>query len=431
MKFDDRILAIIFVGILLGAGLGIKTNWRFGFPAKATELADTGSPEASDTEDEDEDQDNDNKVGKALSSVEKNLGKGAPIPVEVGEVLRGDLVQKISAQGRVFTYKQMDVISEISARLAKIHFKDGQKVKKGQVIAELDKREYELALQEAEANYLAAMADYVTYDESLNDEKQGSGIEEKLQALRKKMEKGEISKEVYRQESFMLELDQVRSGSRRVEVISARTLEQSKVALERARINLEKCTITAPFGGQLFSLSVVEGQWLGSSTVVAKIVNTEDVVVKARVLESEMGGIESGRPVSISFPALKDIAEIEGVVESVSPIVNEEDKTVECFIRFDNKAGRVKPGMFAETIIDSKTFSDVLMVPKTAILPRDDRKVVFKVVEDRAAWEYVKTGVENDQFVQITQGKLEPGDLVLTNNHFTMGHATKVSVIKR
>ena len=72
------------------------------------------------------------------------------------------------------------------------------------------------------------------------------------------------------------------------------------------------------------------------------------------------------------------------------------------------------------------------MVPKLAILPRDDRKVVFKIGEgNRAKWVYIKTGVENESFVELLSTTLVEGDKVLIDNHFTMGHDTLVKIAKK
>jgi multidrug efflux pump subunit AcrA (membrane-fusion protein) len=349
--------------------------------------------------------------------------------VAASAAIQGDLVQRISAQGRVFAYKQVDLVAEIQGRLLELPLRDGVMVKKGEMLARLDDREFSYALKEAEARYLAALADYVTFDREAAKPPTEESPANPLLALQAKLERGEISQEDFRQQSFLLELDDIRSGNRRDDIIVARTLEQAKTAVDRARLNLEKCQILAPFDGTLFDVAVAEGQMISGGTKLGRLVNTKDIAIKARILESEVGGIHKGRPASVRFPALADLAEQTGHVEAVSPYVNEADKTVDCIVKLENANERILPGMFAEAIIDSRIFRDVLMVPKTAILPRDNRKVVFKIVEERAMWEYVETGVENDQFIQILSGKIAPGDLVLTDNHFTMGHDTLVEVV--
>jgi len=422
MKFSRRFLFASFWVVLAIVALVRLAGQQDWFKARAAEL------EAGESQGQD-----DNKLKKAMSSINKSMGgKETPILVEAEPVKQGELIQRISAQGRVHGYLQLDVVSELTAPLASIEVKDGQTVKKGDVIARLDEREFRMAVKEANSQLLSAKAEYLTYDQGLEPNRSSGGaIEERLEQLDQRRSKGEIDAESYRQERFMLELEQLRSGSKRNDVIAARTLDQAMVAVERAEWNLEKCTIRAPFDGVIFDLSVTAGQYLNPGTKIARLVNLNNLVVKGKVLESEIGQVIEGRSAKISFTAYPDMEPVDGVVEAVSPFVNEEDKTVDTLIRFDNREGQIKPGMFAEVTLDAAILEDRLMVPKTAILPRDDRIVVFKISEDnRAKWEYVETGAENDQFVEITRGDLAPGDLVLTNNHFTMGHDTLVKVIK-
>lgn len=374
--------------------------------------------------------------GSGLSSAFQALddtmgGPETPITVEAEPVRRGDLVQRVSAQGRVHGYQNTDVSCEVSGRLDSLFVKDGQRVKKGDLLALIDDRDYRLALEDAKAKSLSAKADYLTFDLGQRDQVANVTSDQShvLSDLKRQHEAGTLSNEAYRQQVFMLELEQMRTGQRREDVIAARTLEQARIAEQRAQLSLDKCRVLAPFDGTVFNVMVAPGVFLNTQTALLKLVNLDDLAVKAKVLESEIGAIEPGRTVKIRFAALPSLGAVAGKVDAISPFVNVADKTVDVVIRFPNDQGLVKPGMFAEVDIDSRIYQDRLMVPKTAILPRDNRLVVFKVSADnRAKWEYVETGVENDQFVEIVKGNLNEGNLVLTDNHFTMGHDTLVDV---
>jgi len=372
------------------------------------------------------------KQDKAFESLNKNVGgKETPITVEAAPVVEGDLIQQVSAQGRVYTYQKATLINEVGGRLVKFKARDGDKVKKGDLIAEIDDHEYRLDYEEAKSNYLNAQAEYVTFDDSLKIlDKERDDPEDQMVALKKKLDDGLISKTDYERQKFELELTSLRKGEKRAEVMDAKLLGQSRSALAKAKLRLEKCSIYAPFDGVIFDIKVSQGAYINGSTELALLVNMDDLVVKAKVLESEIGQVFKDRPARINFTALPGLGEIEGSVEAISPIVNEEDKTVDTIVRIKGTHSGIRPGMFAEIKIDSQIFKDRLMVPKTAILPRDNRKVVFRVSEDnRAKWVYVETGVENSQFVEILgKDTLAAGEMVLTDNHFTMGHDTLVKI---
>ncbi|CAM2067665.1 Efflux RND transporter periplasmic adaptor subunit [Sulfidibacter corallicola] len=426
MQFSKKFLGFSLLFVLAMGAIGANLLNR-------EKAADDGESNAGAEETQE-------KVSKSLSSLNKRFGgKETPILVQAEPVTRGDLIQKVTAQGRVFAYQNIEIVNEIAGPLVVLSVKDGDYVEAGQVIARVDTREYVLAVEEARANLLKGRAEYVVERIGMDDPEQATAdqkgerveLERKLAALVADFEAGKITESDYRHERLVLELAQVRLGSSREEVVQARTMAAARVAFERAQLNLERCEVRAPFSGRIFEVSVAQGQYLGAATKIARLVNMEDLVVKAQVLESEIGHVFEDRPTKVSFAALPDLGDIDGVVEAISPLVNAEEKTVETIIRFKNVDNRVRPGMFAEVLIDSKIFQDRLMVPKTAILPRNKRKVVFRVGTDsRAQWLYVETGVENEESIEILQGELSENDLVLTDNHFTMGHDTLVKVTK-
>ncbi len=420
MQFSRKFLIISIVALV-----AVVIVWN----SAANGIFDSGEETATE-----ETGGKNDKLNKAFESMDKRMGgKETPIPVEASPAVRGPLIQKVSAQGRVHAYQKVDVINEVSGKMLKLNVRDGDIVTKGQVIAEIDDRDFLLDVQEARRNYLAQKAEYAAFDETLGAPELASQekVQDELKALEEKFKQGLLSEDEYRRQKFNLELQELRSGTRRSEVISARTLEQAEINLQKAELTLEKCQVRAPFDGMIFGVEVSEGAMLNPSTVLAKLYNLKDLAIKTKVLESEIGQVSLNRPAKINFTALPDLGQIEGEVRAISPFINEEDKTVDVMVGIKRVDNRIRPGMFAEVKIDSKIYEDRLMVPKTAILPRDDRKVVFKVSADnRAKWLYVETGVENDEFVEITKGELAAGELVLTDNHFTMGHDTLVKVSK-
>lgn len=417
MQFTRTFMMISIFVVALGL-----TGWQGAL--KAGYFQD--EKEASEDGDE-----KDDKLSRSFKSLDKKVGgKETPITVEAMPVLRGDLIQTVASQGRVYAHQKIEVSSEVNGRLTSLHIKDGTRVKKGDILAKIDDRAYKLALDEAEAKLIGAKADYVNFDPNMNLDEEYTPSEA-LAALEEQLEKGLISDEKYRRQKMDLELQEVRQGSRRNQIIKAKTMGAAEIALERARLDYEKCIVRAPFDGIIYNLEVAQGALISGGTKIADLVNMTELVVKAQVLESEMGAVQVNRRVRVTFAALPEIEPIEGKVQAISPFVDAEKKTVEAILAFKSPDSRIRPGMFAEAQIDARIFEDRLMVPKQAIIPREKRKVVFKVSPKmRAKWEYVKTGVENDEYVEVLSGDIEPGDMVLTDNHFTMGHDTLVKIAK-
>jgi multidrug efflux pump subunit AcrA (membrane-fusion protein) len=136
--------------------------------------------------------------------------------------------------------------------------------------------------------------------------------------------------------------------------------------------------------------------------------------------------------VRVAVPAVQDT--LEATVDVISPRLDAQSRTCECIIRFRNEGGRFRPGMFARAEIAGFIYPGRMMVPRAAVLIRDDRPLVFKVVGDRAHWLYVTTGLENDNWIEITAvhsgGSLAPGEQVVVSDHLTLAHEAKIDIRK-
>jgi len=108
----------------------------------------------------DSDEEPDGKMADSYESLNTNVGgKETPIAVEAAPVQLGTLIERVNTQGRVYAYQATDITNEIGGRLLKLHFRDGDWVKKGQLLAEIDDRSYLVEMVDAEARYLSAQAD--------------------------------------------------------------------------------------------------------------------------------------------------------------------------------------------------------------------------------------------------------------------------------
>ncbi|CAM2007061.1 efflux RND transporter periplasmic adaptor subunit [Acanthopleuribacter pedis] len=419
MQYSRPFLGLSLVVVLIAGFLG------YGYFAKADTEA-----EGADKEETKQD------LGKAMSSLDQTFGgKETAVPVKAGQVARGDLIQNVASQGRVHGYKNIELVNEIAGRLVQYAVRDGDQVKAGDIIAKIDERQYQLAFREAEANLIKAEAELLAEKVGSlppGEDNNPSALAAAMAKLEKEYKSGLIAENDYSHEKLKIELQQGKVQNRRNAVIEARTVSVARVALDRAKLDLERCVVRAPFSGRVFEVQVTPGQYLSAGSVLCRLVNLDDLVVKAQVLESEMGSVRVGSKAVVAFTALPDLGALVGRVEAISPLVNSDEKTVEAIVSFKNRDGRVRPGMFSEVSIDAAVFQDRIMIPKTALLLRNKKHVVFKVNdESRADWIYVTIGAENNEFVEITKGELAEGDLVLVDNHFTMGHGALVRVVNK
>jgi RND family efflux transporter MFP subunit len=228
-------------------------------------------------------------------------------------------------------------------------------------------------------------------------------------------------------------MDALQDGAFREAVFQQRTgLAEARMAEERAKLNLEYTEIRAPFSGVIQGLDMVTGEILSVGTPVCMIYNNDELEAAVNVLEADLGNLAPGRPVLLAVPATGDT--LRAKVNVISPSLDEQSRTCEILVRFSNPEGRYRPGMFVRAEIAGIVFPDKLLAPKSALLIRDNRTLVFKREDDRARWLYVDVGLQNEEWVEILKvhsgGSLAPGDEVVVSDHLTLAHEAKIKVRK-
>ena len=316
------------------------------------------------------------------------------VPVEAVRALRGTLVTTVSATGQAEAAQKAIVTAVVAGRLAELPVRESGSVAGGRTIAVVDPAEYALAVREAEAAVRDAAArhrELTLFDDRITDP-----------ALRAQRE----------------QIARARSG-----------LDGAEIRLQRARLDLQRTRLAAPFAGRIANLKVVPGQWLRPGDEVMTVLDLDPVRVEVQVLEGEVARLAPGRPARVSLAAFPD-ERFTGRVESINPLVESGTRTARVTVLIPNPSGRILPGMFARVHIDARQYHDRTLVPRSAALERDRRPVVFVLENGQAKWRYVELGLSNDSLVELVStpdtDSIRPGDLVLTRGHHTLTHDARV-----
>lgn len=370
----------------------------------------------------------------AGDSQKKEPRKEKAIRVNVGAVVRDNLVLPVFADGAIRTPRSLEVKTKVGGQLTEVLVRDGDKVRRGQVLARIDPREYEIALEESRYRHLQALSQMAAEADTFSDNHAAlADFTQRRQELEKLLKRGVLSRDEYQNQLLELEMESLDKGAFREAVFQQRTgLAEARMAEERARLNLEYTEIRAPFAGIVQGLTVVAGEIVSINQSVCTLFDNEELEAVVNVLEADLGNLETGRPVLLTMPATDQT--LETTVDVISPTLDKATRTCEVIIRFKNTDGRYRPGMFVRARIAGWVHPDKLMIPKDALLVRDNRPLVFKRVEDRAQWLYVDIGLQNDDWVEIkavySGGSLEPGDEVVVSDHLTLSHEAKIKVRK-
>lgn len=415
MVFSKKILTIVLIVIVLGAAAYYVFMVK-GVGLKADTAGEESEPEQRPTE--------------------------TPLPVKVGEVKRGELIIRLKSPGEAVTNMHVGMKAEISGKVKRILVKESQRVKQGQVLLELDDREARLNLENSEATRLETLSKFILEQQFAGSNQEGAVPDPEGQSLTKKFEevselyqKGMISQKEFERRSRQLEIDIIKSGAKKDEIMEvSQGLTQAEIQVKQARLALEKSQVRAPFSGVVTNIQVSPGQHVSAGSDLFTLVNIDKVQVHAKVLESEIGKMKVGREVELKFSAYPGQV-FKGRVHAISPIVDPADKTCNVIVEMVNVDQAVKPGMHAEVEIAAEIYPDRLLVPQDAILTRNQRKLVFVVEGDRAKWKYIAIGLENEEYAEVLPtddpgGEIEPGNQVLIDGHFTIAHDARIRIVQ-
>jgi len=361
--------------------------------------------------------------------------KEKSISVNLGAIRQGDLVLPVYADGAVRTPKSVIIKTKVGGELRSVLVRDGDRVRRGQIIARIDPREYEIALEESRYRHLQALSQMAAEADTFTVNHEAiSNFRVGRDELDRLLKKGNLTREEYRTRILELEMNSLQAGAFREAVFEQRTgLADARMAEERAKLNLEYTEIKAPFAGIIQGLTMVKGEILSVTSPVCTLFNNDNLEATVNVLEADLGHLAEGRPVLLAIPATGDT--LQAAIDVISPTLDAATRTCEILIRFDNPAGRFRPGMFVRAQIAGIVYRDKLLAPKSALLIRDNRPLVFKKEDDRARWLYVDVGVQNEEWVEILKvhsgGSLAPGDEVVVSDHLTLAHEAKIKIRKR
>ncbi len=340
--------------------------------------------------------------GSDSVSAARTFDTSLPIPVEGATVARDTLVISVSAAAEAAADRQARLLAQVEGRVTALRVAENRRVAAGQVLVEIDTTQYALNVARARAGLAKADATFrelTLFDDQIEDPE--------IRAERERIARA-------------------KSG-----------LEDAQLTLEEALIQLERTKIRAPFAGRAASVRIVEGQNARVGDEVLTVVDLDPLRVEVQVLEGEIGLLSAGNRARIRFAAFPGETFL-GRIETINPVVERETRTARVTVTIPNRDGRILPGMYARVSLEARKFPNRILVPRSAVLERDRRTMLF-VFEGEgdvglAKWRYVTTGFSNDSVVEIVENPetemVQPGERVLTDGHYTLIHDARVRLVE-
>ncbi len=315
--------------------------------------------------------------------------------VTVQKLTRQDFLHELVSNGKVSAQGVADLSFESGGVVAHIFVKNGDLVRRGQKLAELDK--FRLANKLAQAKDALEKAKL-----ELQDVLIGQGYPA-----------GDTSKVP----AETMQLAKVKSG-----------YDQSVAQYELAQYEEEHATLTAPFDGVVANLFAKPFNNANTSETFCTIIDTQGMEVDFSVLESELPLIKKDDKVKI-IPFAATASPYEGRVTEINPLVDDKGM-VKVRARVSGK------GLYSGMNVRVSVFRSLpgqLVIPKQAVVLRSGKQVVFTLDEGMAQWNYVFTGLENaDSYTILEDGKdkLNEGDIVIVTGNINLAHEAPVTVVK-
>jgi HlyD family secretion protein len=360
-------------------------------------------------------------------------------PSKLAKVERGDLAKSVVATGKIEPITKVEVKSKASGIVQKLLVDYGEKVKKDQVLAELDKEEILAQVNQQKASLQAAEAAARAADADMQRAKvdaEGPDVPMLKRAYdraQKMSTDGVVSQSALddAQKNYELALNKQQLGKANLVSATAK-LKQAEAQVAQARALLEQkekeyhnSTIVSPIDGVVLSRDVEVGTAvssilvLGSSaTLVMTLGDTREVYVKGKVDESDIGKVYLSQPARIKVESYKDRT-FSGKVTKISPMGVEKDNvtTFEVRVSIDNSKGELKSQMTANAEVLLEEHKGILMVPEGALIYDKDRKASVEIPEPNAKDGRKKldvtVGISNGSKTELLSGLKEGQQVIL------------------
>ena len=329
------------------------------------------------------------------------------IPVMATTVAQKDVPLQVKAIGAVEAYSTVAIRSNVSGEITAVHFTEGQDVKKGELIFTIDRRPFEAALSQAEANLA-------------RDTAQANNAQTQAERYTHLVQQGVVSRD---------QADTYRTAAETAKAV----VEADKAAVERAKVDLSYCSIYAPINGRTGSLMIHQGNLVKANDTpfLVNINQVTPIYVTFSIPEQSLAEVKkymAAGKLRVEAHIPNDPNPPAGWLTFVDNSVDTATGTIKLKGTFANEDRRLWPGQFVDTVLTLTTQPNAIVVPTQAVQNGQQGQFVFVVkpdltVESRPVT--VSRAVDNQS---IIQAGLQAGERVVTDGQLRLVPGAKVEI---
>jgi membrane fusion protein, multidrug efflux system len=326
--------------------------------------------------------------GKNSQSKEKDKEKDElVVPVEVAEVIRGDISAYFSGTASIEAEEETDVVAKVGGVVKKILVEEGDYVKINQVVAKLDDEKLAVQLEQAKATLDKLENAYIRNDELFN--------------------------------KSLISVDQFQK--------SKYEYESQKAVYNLAKLELNYSAIRSPISGVVAERKIKVGNMLLPNQATFRVTGLDPLIAVLHVPERQISKLRRGQKAKLGVDAVKDVAFV-GKIKRISPVVDPTTGTVKVTLEMHDPSGRLKPGMFSRINIIYDIHQNTVLVPKDALIAEDRESSVFVVRDSLALRQLVEVGYVNTSHIEILSG-LQQADTVVTTGKGSLKDSARVEIV--
>jgi len=346
-----------------------------------------------------------------------------PIAIRVAAAETRIVERSVPVTGALYPDETVTVSAEVPGRVLAVNFDFGQTVRKGQVIAELDKQELQLALERSKASLAQALArigldpkqEEVKPDSTAPMRQALAQLEDakyKYENAQRLVKTGDISKERFtelekayntRQAAYESTRDDLRMQLATIQAL------RSEVGLAQKRLN--DATVRAPFDGVVAQKSVSPGQYIKDNVAIVTLVKTNPMRLRLEVPETSTGALKIGTSLTFTTDAA-GATEFHAVVRELNPGLDSKSRSLTAEARIQETDPRLRPGMFVQVRLITDKKAEIVTVPKDAIFTVAGLAKVFTVSGDKVVEHRITPGTDLGAWVEVPASEVRPGDRV-------------------
>jgi HlyD family secretion protein len=377
------------------------------------------------------------------------------VSVQATPAARGPIEQMVSAEAVVFPLEQAVVAPKITSTVKKFLVQRGSRVKKGQLLVELENADLSAAAESSKGDYEQAEASYATTvgaglpqqiqkaELDAAAAKSGFDAQQKVYDSRKELfqqgalprrdlDSAEVALIQARSQNEQAQrqlADLQRLGKEQALKSAHGSLASSEGKYRGAEALLSYSQIRSPIDGVVTDRPLYEGDLATANQPILTVMNISRLIAKAHIPQSDAAVLKVGNAAELKVPGLDE--PLKGRVSLVSPALDPGSTTIEVWVEARKPDPALRPGMTVDVSMVSKTMKDVIVVPTAAVFKNAEGAdyVLVAGKDDKAHQKIVQAGIRNTELTQVVSG-INAGDPVIIAGGYAVPDGTAIKIQK-